>query len=121
MRHAAGHRRDLRARNLPRTVRERDRIADQRSGRAHGSPNHRKVQTHNIRISLYRGSEIRIERGQPSFMRFDPPIEGRGEWLNTAIYRFTPARLAPSTTYRLTIPKGLTSAADGVSCRNANH
>ena len=47
-------------------------------------------------------------------VRFDPPLEGRGEWLNTAIYRYTPARLQPSTTYQVTIPKGLTSAADGV-------
>ena len=56
---------------------------------------------------------LAAQRSDP-VVRFDPAIEGRGEWLNTAIYRFTPARLAPSTTYRVTIPKGLTSAADGV-------
>ena len=56
---------------------------------------------------------LSAQRSDP-IVRFDPPLEGRGEWLNTAIYRFTPARLAPSTTYRVTIGKGLTSAADGV-------
>ena len=45
---------------------------------------------------------------------FDPPLEGKGEWLNTSIYRFVPTSLAPSTTYRLRVGKGLTSAADGV-------
>lgn len=45
---------------------------------------------------------------------FDPPLAGKGEWLNTSIYRFTPTDLAPSTTYRVKIAKGLTSAADGV-------
>jgi len=56
---------------------------------------------------------LAAQRSDP-IVRFDPPLEGRGEWLNTAIYRFTPARLLPSTTYRVTIGKGLTSAADGV-------
>jgi uncharacterized protein YfaS (alpha-2-macroglobulin family) len=45
---------------------------------------------------------------------FDPPLAGKGEWLNTSIYRFTPTDIAPSTTYRVKIAKGLTSAADGV-------
>lgn len=45
---------------------------------------------------------------------FDPPLEGRGEWLNTSIYRFVPSALAPSTTYRMRIRKGISSAADGV-------
>src|SRR6266849_49583 len=53
---------------------------------------------------------------QPSnaVLSFDPPLAGTGEWLNTSIYRFIPTDLAPSTTYRLRIAKGLTSAADGV-------
>ncbi|HEX9437130.1 MAG TPA: Ig-like domain-containing protein [Candidatus Limnocylindria bacterium] len=46
-------------------------------------------------------------------IRFDPPLEGKGEWLNTSIYRFIPTALLPSTTYRVRIGKGLTSAADG--------
>jgi uncharacterized protein YfaS (alpha-2-macroglobulin family) len=47
-------------------------------------------------------------------LTFDPPLAGRGEWLNTSIYRFVPTDLAPSTTYRVRIARGLTSAADGV-------
>jgi uncharacterized protein YfaS (alpha-2-macroglobulin family) len=49
-----------------------------------------------------------------SVVAFDPPLHGVGEWLNTSIYRFTPSDLAPSTTYRLRIAKGLSSAVDGV-------
>jgi hypothetical protein len=47
-------------------------------------------------------------------IEFDPPLEGSGEWLNTSIYRFVPSNLQPYTEYRARIPKGLTSAADGV-------
>ena len=47
-------------------------------------------------------------------LEFDPPLAGRGEWLNTALYRFIPSDLQPSTAYRVRIPAGLSSAADGV-------
>ena len=47
-------------------------------------------------------------------LTFDPPLAGKGEWLNTSIYRFIPTDLVPATTYRVMIAKGLTSAADGV-------
>ncbi|MGH2632744.1 MAG: Ig-like domain-containing protein, partial [Tepidiformaceae bacterium] len=53
-------------------------------------------------------------RGNAPVITFDPSLEGTGEWLNTSLYRFTPKSLAPNTTYRLRIPAGLTSAADGV-------
>ena len=49
-----------------------------------------------------------------SVVTFDPPLHGSGEWLNTSIYRFRPSDLAPATTYRLRIAKGLSAAADGV-------
>ncbi len=45
---------------------------------------------------------------------FEPALKGKGEWLNTSIYRFIPDALAPATTYKIRIAKGLTSAADGV-------
>ena len=45
---------------------------------------------------------------------FDPPLQGTGEWLNTSIYRFVPTDLVPTTTYKVTIAKGLSSAVDGV-------
>ncbi len=47
-------------------------------------------------------------------LRFDPPLAGRGEWLNTSLYAFTPTDLRPSTTYHATVGAGLSSAADGV-------
>jgi uncharacterized protein YfaS (alpha-2-macroglobulin family) len=53
-------------------------------------------------------------RDNAPVLAFDPPLEGAGEWLNTSIYRFVPKALAPYTTYRVTVPKGLSSAADGV-------
>ncbi|MYE47677.1 MAG: hypothetical protein F4X25_13220 [Chloroflexi bacterium] len=50
----------------------------------------------------------------PQVLEFDPPLAGQGEWLNTSLYRFIPSDLRPSTQYRVRIPAGLTSAADGV-------
>ncbi len=50
----------------------------------------------------------------PEVLEFDPPLAGQGEWLNTSLYRFIPSDLRPSTEYRVRIPAGLTSAADGV-------
>ncbi len=52
--------------------------------------------------------------GSPAVLEFDPPLAGEGEWLNTSLYRFTPDDLRPHTEYRVRIPAGLTSAADGV-------
>ena len=46
-------------------------------------------------------------------LEFDPPLDGKGEWLNTSIYRFVPTSLTPSTSYRLRVKAGLTSAVDG--------
>ncbi|MYD65623.1 MAG: hypothetical protein F4X26_06545 [Chloroflexi bacterium] len=54
------------------------------------------------------------EGDAPPVLEFDPPLAGKGEWLNTSLYRFVPSDLRPSTTYRVRIPAGLTSAADGV-------
>ena len=50
----------------------------------------------------------------PDVLEIDPPLEGRGEWLNTSLYRFIPTAIEPSTEYRVRVPAGLTSAADGV-------
>ncbi len=57
-----------------------------------------------------------LQEGEaPPVLEFDPQIAGKGEWLNTSLYRFTPSTgLPPSTQYRVRIPAGLTSAADGV-------
>ncbi|RME49107.1 MAG: hypothetical protein D6796_05370, partial [Caldilineae bacterium] len=49
----------------------------------------------------------------PQPLTFVPPVRGTGEWLNTAIYRFTPAGgFDPATTYTARVAAGLT-AADG--------
>ena len=47
-------------------------------------------------------------------LEFNPPLAGRGEWLNTSLYRFIPTDLQPSAEYAVRVPAGLTSAADGV-------
>ena len=47
-------------------------------------------------------------------LEFDPPLAGKGEWLNTSLYRFAPSDLRPGAVYRVRVPAGLTSAADGV-------
>jgi alpha-2-macroglobulin len=47
-------------------------------------------------------------------LEFDPPLAGRGEWLNTSLYRFIPEALAPNTRYNVRVAAGLTSADDGV-------
>jgi uncharacterized protein YfaS (alpha-2-macroglobulin family) len=47
---------------------------------------------------------------------FNPPLAGKGEWLNTGLYRFVPdaGALQPNTRYTAMVPAGLSSAADGV-------
>ena len=54
------------------------------------------------------------EGDAPPVLEFDPPLAGKGEWLNTSLYRFVPDDLRPATTYSVRIPAGLSSAADGV-------
>ncbi|MCY3886388.1 MAG: Ig-like domain-containing protein [Chloroflexi bacterium] len=54
------------------------------------------------------------EGSAAAVLEFDPPLAGRGEWLNTSLYRFIPTDLQPSAEYAVRIPAGLTSAADGV-------
>ncbi len=45
----------------------------------------------------------------PQPLTFEPAIEGMGEWLNTAIYVFTPAvAMADGTTYTVKVVAGLT-------------
>ncbi|MFN0146644.1 MAG: Ig-like domain-containing protein [Dehalococcoidia bacterium] len=47
-------------------------------------------------------------------IEFTPPLQGKGEWLNTSLYRFIPESVPGNTTFRARIAAGLTSAADGV-------
>ena len=51
----------------------------------------------------------------PQPVVFDPPIEGRGEWLNTSIYVFTPdGPLAGGTRYTARVQAGLTDTTGGL-------
>ncbi|MBN1936595.1 MAG: Ig-like domain-containing protein, partial [Anaerolineae bacterium] len=51
----------------------------------------------------------------PQPLSFDPPVEGKGEWLNTSIYVWTPSDgFAPSTTYNVTVGAGLQDTTGGV-------
>ncbi|MEX0781298.1 MAG: Ig-like domain-containing protein [Dehalococcoidia bacterium] len=54
------------------------------------------------------------EQSTAPVIEFDPPLAGKGEWLNTSLYRFVPERMPGDTTFRARIAAGLTSAADGV-------
>ncbi len=46
--------------------------------------------------------------GLPDPLAFKPAIEGRGEWINTSIYQFTPSKpLSGGTTYTVTVEAGL--------------
>lgn len=52
---------------------------------------------------------IESQANLPQPLTFDPPIAGRGEWLNTAIYAFTPdVPLAGGATYTGHVAVGLT-------------
>ena len=54
------------------------------------------------------------QAGLPQPLTFTPPVRGKGEWLNTAIYRFTPEEpLAPATAYKARIAAGLTDTTGG--------
>jgi hypothetical protein len=51
----------------------------------------------------------------PDPLRFDPPVAGSGEWLNTSIYVFEPAEgFVPGQTYQATVEAGLTDTTGGV-------
>ncbi len=51
----------------------------------------------------------------PHPLRFAPPIEGTGEWLNTSIYVFTPSEpLAYGTAYTARVEAGLSDVTGGL-------
>ncbi len=50
-----------------------------------------------------------------SLLVITPTLEGKGEWVNTSIYRFTPlVGLAAATTYTVTVKAGLEDTTGGV-------
>ncbi len=53
----------------------------------------------------------------PQPLTFVPPVRGKGEWLNTSIYIFTPNEnegFEPATTYKARVAAGLTDTTGGV-------
>ena len=53
------------------------------------------------------------EAGAATVLEFDPPLAGRGEWLSTSLYRFTPEDLRPHTRYTVRVPAAVGPAPDG--------
>lgn len=55
----------------------------------------------------------------PEPLVITPTVKGAGEWLNTAIYRFTPEKgLVASTTYTVVVKAGLEDTTGGVLSRD---
>ncbi len=55
------------------------------------------------------------QAGLPAPLIITPTLEGKGEWINTSIYRFTPlAGLAASMQYSVTVKAGLEDTTGGV-------
>jgi alpha-2-macroglobulin len=56
-----------------------------------------------------------LDKGETVFpaIKIDPPVTGRFKWLGTSSVTYIPDRLAYSTKYTVTIPKGTTSADGG--------
>jgi uncharacterized protein YfaS (alpha-2-macroglobulin family) len=54
-------------------------------------------------------------RGPTDILSFDPSVEGKGKWLNTSLYTFTPggSGWAPATHYKATVKAGLTNDLGG--------
>ncbi|MEL7674321.1 MAG: Ig-like domain-containing protein, partial [Chloroflexota bacterium] len=53
--------------------------------------------------------------GLPDPLVIEPAVEGRGEWVNTSIYVFTPSKaLAGGTTYTARVPAGLVDVTGAV-------
>ena len=50
----------------------------------------------------------------PKPLSLNPPVTGRGEWLNTSIYVFHPDALTPGTTYTATVSKELQDATGAI-------
>jgi hypothetical protein len=61
------------------------------------------------------GGEGGEQAGLPQPLAFDPPVSGKGEWLNTSIYTFRPEEgFDPATTYEARVAAGLTDTTGGV-------
>ncbi len=51
----------------------------------------------------------------PQPLKFQPPVAGKGQWLNTSVYQFKPdIAFAASTTYTATVAAGLQDTTGGI-------
>ncbi|MFQ5434779.1 MAG: Ig-like domain-containing protein, partial [Anaerolineae bacterium] len=61
------------------------------------------------------------QSGLPDPLRFNPPVDGVGEWVSTSIYRFTPdAPLAGATTYQIQVDPDLADITGAVLERSVS-
>lgn len=78
------------------------------------------VQTDNAVTVLFNRPVVPlVSSGQqadlPHPLRFEPPVDGHGEWISTSIYRFVPGEpLDGATRYQVTIDPGLEDVTGGV-------
>jgi uncharacterized protein YfaS (alpha-2-macroglobulin family) len=58
---------------------------------------------------------ISQQAGLPDPLTFVPPVQGKGEWLNTSIYLFRPDEgFLPATEYKARVAAGLTDTTGGI-------
>lgn len=71
-------------------------------GNAETDPNGNVVVIFNRPVVPLTSAEEQANLPQP--LTFDPPVEGRGQWISTSVYQFTPSSpLAGGTTYQVTV------------------
>jgi len=65
-------------------------------------------------------SALEEQASLPQPLAFVPPVRGKGEWLNTSIYRFTPEGegFAPSTVYTARIAAGLIDVSGAIMAKD---
>ena len=58
---------------------------------------------------------VEQQKDLPQPLTFDPPVAGKGTWLNTSIYQFQPDQpLAGGADYKATVPAGLEDTSGGL-------
>ncbi len=60
-------------------------------------------------------TSVEQQKGLPQPLTFDPPVAGKGTWLNTSIYQFQPDQpLAGGADYKATVLAGLEDTSGGL-------
>ena len=69
------------------------------------------------------GEAIEITFDQPMAKATDKivfQVPGSGSWTSDTVYKYTPSKIEPGTTYKYTLKAGLTSQAGGVTAADQN-